>query len=604
MAFTGDLEHLHIVDIIQLVHTTRKSGTFAVKGEKGESRIIFGNGYIVGANHLSNKVRIGTVLVKINAITREDLAQALAIQKKAGKNRKPLLATLIELGKLKHEDASKGLKKLIEMTIVELIGWTRGTFTFDTEAIAVSPECSYSPDSMEQEVSLDAQMVLMDALRIFDERERDRAAGKHVLSYEEEYADIVIPDKPAPREEKSASLSAEDLGLADLDQLERKTPQSLPQKEIFSPIEMHRQNISETLVDFSSEEQETFVSFLEKSIMSAGARTETARPEGKSGALILFSSDKLIKHSIMTICKNEGILVFATEEKEELDRIIAQCLGKEIPFILVFDSPEKSEGGLTEETIVSLRRHVRVHYPSIQNIQLASPLDYTFTLQSFDDGMKAVLPKPLRDVRKEMFIEDTIKFLETFKLYVNEALREQDDISGTAAGMKKFRDRFLALRELNDPPDISFALLQAVAEMFSRSITFIVRSPELISEKAIGVYADTTAEPTPAPKLKVPLTNGSVFRNVIEHGQVFFGDSEDAVLKEYLFEKIGRPLRSTILLLPVKIQGKIMALTYGDFGREEPSPVQTDVLEMLAGQAGLVLENALYRKHIQKASRK
>ena len=41
MAFTGDLELLNIVDIIQLLNTTRKSGTLFVKGLKGESRIIF-----------------------------------------------------------------------------------------------------------------------------------------------------------------------------------------------------------------------------------------------------------------------------------------------------------------------------------------------------------------------------------------------------------------------------------------------------------------------------------------------------------------------------------------------------------------------------------
>jgi hypothetical protein len=45
MAFTGDLEYLHIVDIIQLVNTTRKSGAFSVQGERGESRLIFSNGY-------------------------------------------------------------------------------------------------------------------------------------------------------------------------------------------------------------------------------------------------------------------------------------------------------------------------------------------------------------------------------------------------------------------------------------------------------------------------------------------------------------------------------------------------------------------------------
>ena len=94
MAFTGDLEHLHIVDIIQLLHTTRKSGTFSVRN-KGESRIIFSNGFIVGASHLNNSVRIGTVLVRMNAVTQKDLEKALALQKSAGKDRKPLIATLI-----------------------------------------------------------------------------------------------------------------------------------------------------------------------------------------------------------------------------------------------------------------------------------------------------------------------------------------------------------------------------------------------------------------------------------------------------------------------------------------------------------------------------
>ena len=140
MAFTGDLEHLSIVDIIQLVHTTRKSGIFSVKGSKGESKIVFRNGYIVGANHINNSVRIGTVLVKTGAITIDDLKQALGAMKNADKNRIPLLATLMQMGKLKREDALRGLKKLVEMTIVELMSWTKGTFTFDTDTIVVSSE--------------------------------------------------------------------------------------------------------------------------------------------------------------------------------------------------------------------------------------------------------------------------------------------------------------------------------------------------------------------------------------------------------------------------------------------------------------------------------
>ena len=431
MAFTGDLEHLHIVDIIQLLHTTRKSGTFSVKGSRGESRIIFSNGFIVGASHLNNSVRIGTVLVRMNAVTQKDLEKALELQKSAGKDRKPLIATLIELGKLTHEEASKGLRKLIEITIVELIGWTKGTFTLDTEDIAVTPECSYPIGKMEQAMGLDAQMVLMDALRVFDEREHNRQSGENVPSYEDLFSDVISSDKAAEKTRKDSVLTADDLGLADIDHLERKIPQFSAVNEIFDPVEIHRHKIRETLSDFSAEEQEAFVSFLEKSAASIIPLDGPARQEGRTQALILFSEDEFIKHSVMTICKNEGVLVFATDGEEELDRIIAQCLLIKMSPIIVFDNPEMSEGIFSEEKIVSLRRKVKAKYPQVPSIQMASPADYAFTLQSYNEGIRAVFPKPSKKSGKATFIEDTIKFLKTFKSYIKGSFLERNDPGAT-----------------------------------------------------------------------------------------------------------------------------------------------------------------------------
>ena len=40
MSFNGDLEHFPIIDIIQLLHGTRKSGILRLSGEKGESQLV------------------------------------------------------------------------------------------------------------------------------------------------------------------------------------------------------------------------------------------------------------------------------------------------------------------------------------------------------------------------------------------------------------------------------------------------------------------------------------------------------------------------------------------------------------------------------------
>jgi GAF domain-containing protein len=41
---------------------------------------------------------------------------------------------------------------------------------------------------------------------------------------------------------------------------------------------------------------------------------------------------------------------------------------------------------------------------------------------------------------------------------------------------------------------------------------------------------------------------------------------------------------------------------YADFGRREAVPVDLDLLEMFAAQAGLALESILYRARAEKAS--
>ena len=604
MALTGNIELLHIVDIIQLLNTTRKSGTFSVKGSKGESKFIFSNGHIVGASHLNNRIRIGTVLVKMNAITREDLAEALEVQKKAGKKRKPLIATLMELGRLGRDEAARGLRKLIEMTLVELIGWTEGAFTLDTDAITVSSECSYPISHMEQDISLDAQMVLMDALRIFDEQERDRQAGKTVTSDEELFAEVIASEVSGEMTEQSSVITADDLGLGNLDHLERKIPTFLTVNETFDPAEIHRQKIREIMTNFSAEEQETFVSFLEKSSKSRSASDGSQRAEVRPTGLVLFSEDELLKHSIMTICKDEGVLVFATDLQEDLDRIIDQCLAIKVLPVVVLDAPESAKGALSKGKISGLRQQLRKKHPLVSIIQMASLLDYNFTLESYVDGVTTVFPKPSKKAGKSTFITDIIRFLEIFKSYIDDILHRQNDLSAADSQMSGLKERIFALRNLNDPSAVSLAVLQYVSEICDRSITFVVRPNELRGEKAIGVYDEKTVGPTSVTNLKVPLSKASVFSEVIESGRLFCGERDDEVLQNHLYEAIGQPLNPMIVLLPVRILGKTVTLIYGDFGKKEASVLQGDVLEILADEAGLVLENALFRKQLNKASQK
>jgi len=223
MPLTGELEHLPIVDVIQLIHSTRKSGTLNVYSRKGEGQLVFNSGYIVGASHSSEKLRIGQILCECRIISADDLEKALAVQNDAGDDRKPLIATLLDHCGLSKEAAFKSLETLIELTIVEMISWTKGFFSLEIDKVHIFDEYRYLPTQL-QEINLDTQMVLLDALRIFDEKVH---AGEIQIVDEplEKMPDLPSADKPVEEEPDTEVLLSDDiLGLADLDKIERKKP--------------------------------------------------------------------------------------------------------------------------------------------------------------------------------------------------------------------------------------------------------------------------------------------------------------------------------------------------------------------------------------------
>jgi hypothetical protein len=591
MAFTGDLEHLPIVDIIQLVHTTRKSGVFSIKANNAESKIVFRNGYIVSANHIDNRVRIGSVLVKTGVITVDDLKKAMGVMKQADKKSLPLLATLVQMGLLKREDAVRGLKKLVEMTIVELMGWTKGTFTFDAEAVVVSGD-------EDQDLEVDAQMVLMDALRILDERERDRAAGKEVPSLEELYGDVVPEENTVQTKAEPSVVTADDLGLADLDRLEKKIPRPVSEMEIFDPVAIHRQKITELLPGFSAAEREAVLSFLRRSAGRTAAPGTVAKQASK--AVVVFSGDTLVSHAVVSLCSDEGLLVFATDDDKELDGMVSRCLLAARMPVVVFDSPMKSEGRFSRESIVSLRSQISRKYSAVPVIQFSSPLQSDFILQSYADGVRAVFPKPSKEDRRETFIQDVIKFLDAFRSYVRNFQYGQDDADIYG---RKLKDNITSLSRITAPSDAALVALIAVSDMFERAVTLVVRPAELVGERAIGVSSEKSLGPTPADRLRVPLDKPSVFRQVIEKGRIYYGENSDETLRAF-FKDIGLPSSAAILLLPLVSDQKVVAVIYGDFGRKAASPVRLDMLEILALQAGIVLEYAVFRRQVGKTGQK
>jgi len=597
MSFTGNLEDLAIVDVIQLLHTTRKSGTLCVTGKKGEGQLVFQDGLIISAKHPDKNLRTGDYLVAMNFISQEVLEEALLTQKKGGK---PLIATLIEQGKIKQEEAYKALETLVDMTVVEMVRWTKGTFTLDVDAIAVDDEFSYFPDNL----VLDTQMVLMDALRIFDEKTRDgefqeedsrenEAADAAFAAPEQDVLDedITLVEEPTPddfqqeaeAEAESPDLSLDDLGLGDFDMVEKHVPDVFRPLETFDPSDIHRQIIKKSLPDTPMDQREALVDFL----VQHSANSQSSSPAQKSRAVVLFSRDELVKHSIMTICKHDKIMVFIEEDEDALDKAIEQALTKGLATLIVIDKGSNMD----DIGVLTLQQQKIIKYSQIPVIQLASPMDYSFSLQSLKNGVRTVLPKPTREIRETTFVDDYLNFLKAFHIYVDRCFSSQSNQALNMLG------QYISnIQNLTEARDISYSLLQAVSGVFERSITMIINQSSLIAERGIGTGVDTNQ----ALQFKIPLTDGSIFKKVVNDGNPYYGVNDDKTLSKYLYSEISAPHSPNFILLPIKNRGRTIAMIYGDYGTREAQPLHMEPLAVLADLASLALENSFYVKQIEK----
>ncbi len=573
MSFTGDLEHLPIVDVIQLLHSTRKSGTLLVRGRKGESQLVFRDGYIVSANHPNNSIRIGRLLAESGAITHDALEQALARQQQSDGPRQPLVAILLESGALDQEAAYRGLTALIEITIVEMLRNVRGTFCLDVDRFDVSDEYRYFPEHLQQELSLNTQMVLMDALRLFDERNRD--------GLEEQPFFPEDPTSPGAKEAgENPTLSADDLGLGDLDLLGRNIPEVFAPIEDVDPAQHHRQQLAEILTAMPETGLEEFVEFL--TTLPPPQAQAAAAVEPSRRILICFSPDLLLRHGVVTLAQHIGLPVFATSEEPDLGPLLDQFLVRGEQPVLLLDTPQ--------ETSESPLQRLRQDHGPLPVLQLVAPGDFRQPLQALRQGATLLLPRPERHPGNIELGEQMIATLELLRVALGSPCLGQN-----SSPLRGWADFHATLRCCQDPADISYALLQAVAEHFPRALTLVVGRGELILERGIGLGPQA-----PAPRLRLPLAADSLAAEVVAQGTCHWGLLPPQALPSMLMAEVGSPRCDTGLLLPLQLRGRTVALVYADFGQEEVAAVPMELLQALAQHAGLALENAFYRKQLDK----
>jgi hypothetical protein len=286
-------------------------------------------------------------------------------------------------------------------------------------------------------------------------------------------------------------------------------------------------------------------------------------------------------------------MTFTPASMKDLDVNISRALSKGFEPILVIGLPDDQNADFSHGNLVSLRSHIHQLYPTIPQIQLSLPEHYDFSLGAYEAGCRAVVPYPLLNNYDTVLADDLVKFLRALTFYIRSFFN--DTSHSQSALLKSYLVRLV---KTTRAPDISLLMLKFVSEFFSRALTLVIDRDSLIMERSIGLLPDKERHVSAPLRKRMAIPDNHIFASMTETDYCFYNEIAPSELPDLFYTDFPAPSDPHILLLPLKTCGRVVTLTYADFGSHNPTSVPQDLLHIFMRQAGLAMENALLRKNV------
>ncbi|MBK5275427.1 MAG: DUF4388 domain-containing protein [Desulfuromonadales bacterium] len=556
MSLQGNLEHFPIIDVIQLLNGARKSGILRLSSAKGESQLVFHDGDLVSANYLNNRVRIGQVLLSAGAITEEQLARALDIQNNAGDDRKPLVITMLEHDLVDETAAYNGIESLIEMTIVEVLTWKEGQFSLEIARSDNTGSYCFSRTKFPQRILLNAQGILMESLRIFDEKVRD-GTMEEILSIAGVSNLDLDAEKPGGNKPAiSSGYDKEDVSSA-LQLLldEQRTMIQRSSDQSYRTPDAVKKLILDEFPTAANDQKKQLFAFM------AGSKLEesvTAAPP--SIAVIVITPSEPLSTMVRSACSQQGVYAVSTDNIATLDINIRLLMCQTLHLVIFLDVPHDE----SRQDTVRICRELQKKYPQASLVLLACARFWDAQgLQALGSGVRSLIPRPCKECSEATAVQQALVFCSELGAFLRTL-----SLENSSGDDQRFFSCISRLCGCKTRSEISVAILEFLADSFERAIVFTVEGGELAAEHSFGVKGAKAEGITPLAKLRIPLDDQQVFEDIVKSGQMYYGFYSDSTCPHELYRTIGRPESPEILLFPFIRGNTVAAFIYADFGPE------------------------------------
>ena len=544
MSISGSLEDVSVADVMQFIHLGKRTGTLLLRRGSEEGMIGFHEGRLISTRSPSTP-RLGDLLVESGLLEASRLDAAIAHQESSAE-RRSLGQILIGEGYLEEGQLREVISQQIEQTVSELVNWQDGSFEFAVDDLAPVDEIALYPSDVVPGADINTQMVLLEAARIFDERNRDDDGDDTKPGSEDldethpvlpKTAKAEVPESPAAPEPAPPAAS-----------------QVLPPP-------------ADPALSEEAQEQLQQLQQLGKA------------PTSDLAVLHLVSSDLGLMERV-----SEALPLGIQGIEERSLEAAGQVSEDGTPAIVLVDL---RDGQSTLEDIARMHR-LRPRVPVLALVDRVIPVS-----QVYGAGALAALPAEGEAIAS--CVQNVLQ-----------SRRQLSRIKATpkpgprAGGVARLRRVFGDLRSGLLSATVALNLMHIISESVERAVLFLVRHDCLHALGAFGSGSSGKPLAELTRGMRLPIDAPSVLADSLSSGETLTLKFNDAVLPERLKELLGRPTTGEIVVFPVLGARRVISVIYTDNGPVDRPIEDIEILELATAQVGMAFENELLRRQISK----
>lgn len=173
MSISGSLKDVSVADVMQFIHLGRRTGTLLLERGREKAMIGFHVGKLVSAQ-APRTPKLGDLLISSGKVEQAVLTDAITAQASESE-RRSLGQILLASGVVSPDDLRNVISEQIEQAVAEVMVWDSGIFEFAVDDLRPIDDIALYPSDVLPDADINTQMVLLEAARIFDERNRTHA---------------------------------------------------------------------------------------------------------------------------------------------------------------------------------------------------------------------------------------------------------------------------------------------------------------------------------------------------------------------------------------------------------------------------------------------